>query len=136
MPCSSCGSQKIAPSQATVRVASSSSSANPRQTSSTPLLAGRSTSQDLVKLRYYGGGMAAKRTTSGCKTCGGGRSTYQIVTTEQIMFVSDDAPNGIFKQTVSVGHDYYVTQEQAKVLLQMKARNAAGKLEPKFKEVK
>lgn len=135
MACSSCGHKTQNVANVTVKAGAKAPAPQPKTPVVTPLMAGKSTGSKLVKLRYYGGGMSAKREGTGCKTCGGGRSRYSVVTKEQIMFVSEDAPNGLYKETVSVGHDYYVTEEQAKVMLQMTYRDAAGKVKNKFKEI-
>lgn len=137
MPCSMCGKNKsakgvsVAPKTAVKRVAP------PQEVPTLPIMAAKSASDKLVNIVYKGGGMAAKREgSSGCKTCGGSKSRYQVVTVETIMFVSEDAPNGIFKQTFSVGHDYWVTEEQAKYLLEMTYKDMAGKVKHKFEEIK
>lgn len=93
----------------------------------------KSETPNLVRLRYYGGGTSQKK-TSGCRACGGGGG-YTVMTSETIMFVSDDAPNGLFKQTFQIGHDYYVTRNQADYLLTLTFRSKAGIVQNKFKEV-
>lgn len=85
-----------------------------------------------VVLRYYGGGMALK--TTGCRSCGS-TGKYTMRTTERIEFASDDAPNGWFSQTFTIGTDYYVTENQAKYLLSLTFVNRAGQVANKFKEV-
>lgn len=94
----------------------------------------KSHTDELVKLRYYGGGAAAKK-GRGCRACGSGGSSYTTVTTETIMFVSEDSPNSIFKQTFQIGHDYYVTRNQADYLLGLTFRSKAGVEQHKFKEI-
>lgn len=137
MGCSSCGQKARNVAKAAVTPMPIPSKVEPvKEVVETPIMAAKSASDKLVHLRYKGGGMAAKRSPQGCKTCGGSRSRYQVVTMEQIMFVSEDAPNGIFKQTVSVGHDYYVTEEQAKILLAMEYKDLGGKVKHKFEEIK
>lgn len=89
-------------------------------------------SRNKVALRYYGGGLALK--TTGCRSCGS-TGQYALTTTETISFASDDAPNGWFSETFHVGHDYYVTENQAKYLLSLTFRNKAGQIANKFKEV-
>lgn len=84
-----------------------------------------------VKLRYYGGGLALK--TTGCRSCGSS-GQYSLVTTEVIQFATDDSPNGWFKETFSVGHDYYVTEKQAEYLLSLTFTNKAGQIAHKFKK--
>lgn len=135
MPCGHCGQKSANVAKTTVKVGSEAKTAPTPEPVQPVLMAGKSASRKLVKLRYYGGGFTAKREGSGCKTCGGSRSRYSVVTREQIMFVSDDAPNGIYRETVSVGHDYFVTEEQAKVMLGMTYKDSAGKTKNKFKEV-
>lgn len=83
-----------------------------------------------VRLIYNGGG--TKKKTGGCSTCHGGRPTYAVTTTETIMFVSEDVPTMVYKETVSVGHSYYVTEEQAKVMLGMTFTNQSGQKVHKF----
>lgn len=139
MSCSSCGGGR-AVNMANVKETKAGTKAQAAPVPApapTPLMAGKSASSNLVKLRYQGGGMATKhKSGSGCKSCGGSRSQYSVVTKEQIMFVSDDAPNGLFKETFSVGHDYYVTEEQAKILLSMEYKDMGGKVKHKFEEIK
>lgn len=86
-----------------------------------------------VKLRYYGGGM--KKNTGGCSTCSGKKTGYSITTSETIRFVSADAPNGLFKMTFSIGHDYYVTEKQAEYLLGLTYVNKSGQTVYKFGKV-
>lgn len=130
MACSSCGggSKTIKPS-VSVKYTAPASNAMPA------VVVPRSTSAEKVKLRYYGGGMT-KKVSSGCSSCHGGKNSYSVLTTETIMFVSDDAPNGIFRQTFSVGHNYYVTRAQADYLLKLTFRDVAGREQPKFREIK
>lgn len=135
MPCGMCGKNKsVQKTPASPKMVAKAEPPKPAMTSS--LMAGKSATDALVHLVYKGGGMANKREGSGCKTCGGSRSRYQVVKMETIMFVSEDAPNGIFKQTFSVGHDYWVTEEQAKMLLEMTYKDMAGKIKHKFEETK
>lgn len=86
-----------------------------------------------VGLRYYGGGMQLKR-GSGCASCGAS-GKYSLITAENIMFVSDDAPNGMFSQFFQVGRDYYVTEKQAEYLLGLTFTNKAGQTVHKFKKL-
>lgn len=87
-----------------------------------------------VRLRYYGG--AYKRSTGGgCSACGGGRGGYSLTTTETIMFPSEDAPTGIYRQVVSVGHEYYVTEKQAEYMLGLTYINRGGQVVHKFKRI-
>lgn len=86
-----------------------------------------------VKLRYYGGGMQLKSGT-GCASCGSA-GKYSLVTAENIMFASDDAPNGMFSQFFQVGRDYYVTEKQAEYLLSLVFTNKAGQTVNKFKKL-
>lgn len=98
-----------------------------------PLIVKKSDSTEgKVKLRYYGGGLALK--TTGCRSCGS-TGQYTLTTTETISFASDDTPGGWFSQVFSVGHEYYVTRNQADYLLKLTFRNKAGQLANKFKEV-
>lgn len=100
----------------------------------TTLIVGKSEdSNELVKLRYYGGGMGSKP-TSGCKSCSG-NAKYSMITTEVIQFASDDSPTGWFKQTFTLGRDYFVSRAQADYLLKMTFRNRAGQTAHKFKEI-
>lgn len=86
-----------------------------------------------IRLRYYGGG--SKVAVGGCHTCHGGRRSYTVTTSETIRFVSEDAPDGMFKMTFSIGHDYYVTEKQAEYLLTLTYRNQAGQIVNKFQKV-
>ena len=86
-----------------------------------------------VRLRYFGGG--SKKSTGGCHTCHGNKAGYVVTTTETIQFVSEDADNGWFKMTFSIGHDYYVTEKQAEYLLSLTYRNQAGQTVYKFQKV-
>ena len=85
-----------------------------------------------IRIRYYGSGTKSK--SSGCKTCGGGKG-YSVTTSETIMFVSEDSPNNLFKETFTIGHDYYVTTNQADFLCDMTYRNKVGQIAHKFKRV-
>lgn len=87
-----------------------------------------------VMLRYYGGGSGTTR-VRGCRSCGGSKVKYATVTSERIMFASEDAPNGFFNLLVSVGHDYLVTRSQADYMLTLTYTNNAGQVVHKFKEV-
>lgn len=84
-----------------------------------------------VKLTYNGGGTSKKKSV-GCSSCHAGRATYSVTTTETIVFVSEDAQNMIYKETVSVGHSYYVTEEQAKVMLSLTYMDKSGQRVHKF----
>ena len=95
----------------------------------------KSKTKELVKLRYYGGGMTSKKTGGGCRACGAGKGSYTTVTSETIMFVSEDAANSIFKQTFQIGHDYFVTRNQADYLLSLTFHSKTGVEQHKFKEV-
>lgn len=132
MGCSGCGSKKkvISEPGSKTTIKYTAQAAKPVD----GVVVERSTSTQKVQVRYYGGGMTRK-ISSGCSSCRGGKSGYSVTTTETIMFVSEDAPNGIFKQTFSVGHNYYVTRAQADYLLKLTYRDVAGKEQPKFKEV-
>ena len=87
-----------------------------------------------VLLRYYGGGSGTTR-VRGCRTCGGSKVKYATITSERIMFASEDSPNGFFNLLVSVGHDYLVTRSQADYMLTLTYKNKAGQVVHKFKEV-
>lgn len=138
MGCGACGHSQSAPVTTGKTITPQGVANQPQGVSEVPtLMAGLSATTNLVHLRYKGGGMASKRVPGrGCKSCGGSQSRYQVVTTEQIMFVSEDAPNGIFKKTFTVSHDYWVTEEQAKLLLSMTYKDMAGKEKHKFEEIK
>lgn len=84
-----------------------------------------------VKLVYNGGGHTRKKSV-GCTTCHGGKASYSVTTSETIIFVSEDCNNNIYKETFSVGHSYYVTEEQAKVLLSLTYVSHSGKTAHKF----
>lgn len=87
----------------------------------------------LVHIRYYGGG-SKKSVGTGCSTCRGKKGGYVVTTSEVIQFVSEDVPNGLFKGTFSIGHDYYVTEKQAEYLLNLTYVNRAGQVVHKFKK--
>lgn len=93
-----------------------------------------SSTAEKVLLRYYGGGAGTTR-VRGCRACGGSKVKYATVTSERIMFASEDAPNGFFNLLVSVGHDYLVTRSQADYMLTLTYKNRAGQVVHKFKEV-
>lgn len=84
-----------------------------------------------VHLVYNGGG-SSKTRTSGCHTCHGSAKSYSTVTNESIMFVSEDSPNGIYKEVCAIGHDYYVTEEQANYMLTLTYVNRSGQKVHKF----
>lgn len=88
-----------------------------------------------IRLRYYGGGVKRNVSGTGCSTCRSGKSSYVNTTTETITFVSEDAPGGLFRQTVTVGHDIYVTEKQAEYLLELTYINKGGQTVHKFKKV-
>ena len=87
-----------------------------------------------VALVYRGGGMVKQKWTPGCSSCGG-NGQYALLTSETIMFASDDAPNGMFKLFVQAGRTYYVTEEQAKYLLAITFINQSGQEVNKFTKV-
>lgn len=87
-----------------------------------------------VLLRYYGGGSGTTK-VRGCRSCGGGKVKYATITSERIMFASEDSPNGFFNLLVSVGHDYWVTRSQADYMLTLTYKNKAGQEVHKFKEI-
>ena len=126
MACSSCGNK---PNTSTTRL-----SVEPvvENTTEDEVVLASEDPTNKVKIRYYGGGVK-KTTTTGCSTCRGGKSGgYSLQTTETIQFVSMDSPNNWFKQTFSVGHDYYVTEKQAEYLLKLEYINKAGQRVKKF----
>ena len=86
-----------------------------------------------VRIRYYGGG-SVQAAGTGCRACGGGKK-YIVTTSETIMFASEDVENGLFKQTFTIGHDYFVTEKQAEYLLSLTYQNRAGRIVHKFKKV-
>lgn len=85
-----------------------------------------------VHLIYNGGGGSSRATGSGCHTCHGGSKSYSTITNETIMFVSEDAPGGIYKEVCAIGHSYFVTEEQAKYLLTLTYVNRSGQKVHKF----
>lgn len=124
MSCSGCGSK------AKVRF-----TVNPEGVvkNTTGEVVGKSDNPDAkVRLRYYGGGVAAKKVAK-CAACGSAKGSYSRVTNEMIMFASDDAPNGMYEQMVEAGRDYWVTQKQAEYMLTMTYTNQAGQVVNKFK---
>lgn len=129
--CSSCHHNRaVATTRATTRATT------PTRPSIKPqarkLIVGASTSKNLVKLRYYGGGMG--HTTSGCHACGSA-GRYALKTSETIQFASDDSSGGWFSKRFDSGHDYYVTEKQAEYLLTLTYSNPAGQVIHKFKKV-
>lgn len=88
-----------------------------------------------VRLRYFGG-ETRKGTGTGCSSCGGSKNPYVKTTSETITFVSEDEPNKLFRRTVSIGKDTYVTEEQAKYLLSLTYQNRGGEVVHKFQEIK
>lgn len=129
MGCSSCGRNRV------VRppVQNESVEVKLGRPAEAPLIVAKSEDNTgKVRIRYYGGGLALK--TSGCRSCGSS-GQYTLTTTETISFASDDAPYGWFSQTFTVGHDYFVTRNQADYLLKLTFRNKAGQVANKFKEV-
>ena len=88
-----------------------------------------------VRLRYYGGGIVAKK-KRGCSTCGGAKNSYSRITNETIAFASEDEPNGLFMQAMQAGHDYWVTEKQAEYLLNNELYTApSGEVVHKFKRM-
>lgn len=135
MGCSSCAGRKNVKTTNSVKETRASVKYNlPATNQISGEIVPKSASTEKVKLRYYGGGMTRK-TSSGCSSCRGGKSSYSITTSETIMFVSEDAPNGIFSEKFAVGHNYYVTRNQADYLLKLTYRDVAGNSQPKFKEI-
>lgn len=134
MGCSSCGgTHKITSAPTTVQ-----SVIHPNKTVSLDLAAPVEASEDVsrkIRLRYYGGGVTKIPTGTGCSTCRSGKKGYANTTTETITFVSADAPGGLFRQTVTVGHDIYVTEKQAEYLLALTYQNKGGQIVHKFQKV-
>ena len=122
--CTGCGAAKVSRPRAIV------TAPVPEE----PLIAPKSNSEKLVRLRYYGGGFTY-RPSVGCRSCAS-KGKYALTTSETIRFASDDAPDGWFQQVFSAGHEYYVTEQQAKYLLMLSFMNRAGQKAYKFKEVK
>lgn len=87
-----------------------------------------------VPVQYFGGGMVKKTTGATCSSCGGA-GNMALLTSETIMFASDDAPYGMFKQFVQAGRTYYVTEKQAEYLLTLTYTNNAGQTVNKFKRL-
>lgn len=141
MACRTCGQSAPIATKATVSTTSkavktdTAVSATTKDKIDLAQVVPKSKTTELVKIRYYGGGMTSKKTGGGCRACGGGKGSYTTVTTETIMFVSEDAPNSVFKQTFQIGHDYYVTRNQADYLLALTYRSKSGVEQHKFKEV-
>lgn len=140
MACSSCAQKKLAKQKELakqVEVANESrnkqvAKAIPTDMKESDMLYAKRSEDPTKKVRLVYNGGGAKRKATGCSTCHGGRKTYAVTTTETIIFVSEDSPNMIYKETVSVGHSYYVTEEQAKVMLSMTYRNPSGQTVHKF----
>lgn len=125
MSCRSCGgSSKVTTTHTPVNVVKST----------TGQVVGKSDSQEKVRLRYYGGGVAAKKVAK-CAACGSAKGSYARVTNEMIMFASDDTPNGMYEQMVEAGRDYWVTQKQAEYMLTLTYTNQAGQVVNKFKKI-
>lgn len=129
MPCGGCGHSVTTK----IRKASNQPVQAVTQNTALPLAEKTEAGKPMVKLRYFGGGYSTKG--GGCKSCGGTGVRYTFVTTETIQFVSEDTPDGMFKQRFSVGHDYLVTENQAKYLLTLTYRSKAGRTLYKFKRV-
>lgn len=87
-----------------------------------------------VRLRYYGGGVSAKKVAK-CAACGSAKASYARTTNEMIMFASDDVNNGLYEQFVEAGHDYWVTEKQAEYMLTLTYTNQAGQVVNKFKRI-
>ena len=142
MPCSHCGQRKTATPKPTSITTETTTIEAPVVAAKTDkvdpsLVVPKSKTRELVKVRYYGGGAATKRSGIGCRACGGaGANAYTTVTTETIMFVSEDSPNSIFKREFHIGHDYMVTRNQADYLLSLTYRARTGNEQHKFKEIK
>lgn len=95
---------------------------------------GKSKNPDVkVGVIYYGGGMVHKSWEANCSSCSGGRGKMSLLTSETIMFASDDAPGGMFKMLFQAGRTYYVTEKQAEYLLTLTYTGASGETVNKFK---
>lgn len=127
MPCGHCGKSQV------VKLKTTSSTPAPVTKTALPLAEKTEAGTPRVKLRYFGGGYSTKG--GGCRSCGGTGVSYTFVTTETIQFVSEDVPDGMFKQRFSVGHDYLVTEKQAEYLLTLTYRSKAGRTLYKFKKI-
>lgn len=128
MSCSNCGKKR----KSTI---SSNDVNNTTPVAKTPVgkVVPKSKTNKKVRVRYYGGGITAKK-VSRCASCGSAKGSYQRLTNETIMFASDDEPNGLFMKPMSAGHDYWVTEEQAKYLLENETfYDQAGGIAHKFK---
>lgn len=88
-----------------------------------------------VPVQYFGGGLVRKSWVASCTSCGGGVGNMSLLTSETIMFPSDDAPYGMFKQLFVAGRTYYVTENQAEYLLSLTFTNQAGQKINKFKRI-
>lgn len=111
MSCSGCGKRKTVVSSVGQPVVT------PRKTAGGVVVPKSADPTKKVRVRYYGGGITAKK-VSRCASCGSAKGSYQRLTNETIMFASDDEPNGLFMKPMTAGHDYWVTEEQAKYLLE------------------
>lgn len=92
----------------------------------------KSKTEKKVCVRYYGGGIGAKKVAR-CASCGSAKGSYSRITNELIAFASDDEPNGMWSQMVEAGRDYWVTEKQAEYLLSLTYTTPAGETAHKFK---
>ena len=139
MGCSSCGGSRLhqlpVPNQVNRPIFSTSKSEVAKRVNLGAPVAASEDSSKKVRLRYFGGGVTKKVSGTGCSTCRSGAGGYVNTTTETITFVSEDAPGGLFRQVVTVGHDIYVTEKQAEYLLALTYKNKGGQTVHKFKKV-
>lgn len=94
----------------------------------------KSKTEKKVCVRYYGGGVGAKKIAR-CASCGSAKGSYARITTELISFASNDEANGMWTQLCEAGRDYWVTEKQAEYLLSLTYRTPAGEIAHKFKVV-
>lgn len=127
MSCSGCGGHK------TATVVNNTTPVQKR-TFAGKVVEASETTDKKVRLRYYGGGMSARKVAK-CAACGSAKASYARTTNEMIMFASDDAPNGMYQQFVEIGRDYWVTEKQAEYMLTLEYINQAGQTVKKFKRV-
>ena len=126
MSCSGCGGKKPITTQVPATPTPSAVSGEVIEKSDDP--------DKKVRLRYYGGGVAAKKVAK-CAACGSAKGSYARVTNEMIMFASDDAPNGMYEQMVEAGRDYWVTEKQAEYMLSITYINQSGQEVHKFRRI-
>lgn len=95
----------------------------------------KSDDAEKVRVRYYGGGFSNKK-VKGCSACGKSKNSYYRLTSELIVFASDDEPNGMYKVQARIGNDYWVTKTQAEYMTaELTYTNQSGEVCHKFKYV-